>query len=118
MHEDNTYLQHGTMMVNVRLDAIKRYLTPQKSKLQRHGIKSVEQRVRNLHEINSAITINGIEENIHKTISKLYGEQNVQYESVETFLNDDINDLFEKYVSRDFVYGEFTSYEQYSDDSL
>ncbi len=55
--EDGHYMYHGTMMVNVDLEELTRALTPLKLKLESKGIESVRNRVVNLCEINSKITI-------------------------------------------------------------
>ncbi len=44
-------LHHGTIMIKTDIAALKRYLTPDVSKLQKHGVKSVENRVVNLGEL-------------------------------------------------------------------
>lgn len=43
-------LHHGTVLVDTDLQALQRYLTPDKRKLEAKGISSVGQRVRNLRE--------------------------------------------------------------------
>lgn len=47
--------QHGTMLLNVDLSRLARYLTPSQLKLEAKGIKSVQSRVMNLTEINPAL---------------------------------------------------------------
>ena len=64
LSEANMYLQHGTLMLNVNLKNLTKYLTPAKSKLQQHGIRSVEQRVCNISEYIPTITMLDIEESI------------------------------------------------------
>ena len=44
-------LLHGTLMYQVNMEVLEKVLTPEMSKLQRHGIKSVKNRVANIKEI-------------------------------------------------------------------
>ena len=48
---------HGTLLVDVDMDKLGRYLNPSKAKLQAKGVDSVRSRVVNLKELNSQITI-------------------------------------------------------------
>ncbi|GAB68812.1 lipoate-protein ligase [Plasmodium cynomolgi strain B] len=52
----NVFLHHGTIMVNLEKDVLKRYLTPDKIKYIKHGVSSVNARTINLKEINPNIT--------------------------------------------------------------
>ncbi len=118
MHDGDTYLQHGTMMINVCIDSLKTYLTPQNSKLMKYGIKSVEQRVCNLSELNSEINMHSIEKSIKESMIELYDDFVVTHAEINEFITDDINSLAEEYSADAFLYGDFSLKEQYSDDSL
>ena len=48
---------HGTLLVDVDMDKLGRYLNPSKAKLPAKGVDSVRSRVVNLKELNSQITI-------------------------------------------------------------
>ena len=48
-------LHHGTMLLDVKMDALSKYLNPSKEKLKSKGIDSVISRVINLKEISSDI---------------------------------------------------------------
>ena len=49
--------QHGTILVNSNKNMMKKYLTPEMSKLVRNGVQSVESRTINLKEINPQISM-------------------------------------------------------------
>jgi lipoate-protein ligase A len=46
--DENVFLHHGTMLLNVEIGALLKYLTPNKAKLESKGVKSIVSRVTNL----------------------------------------------------------------------
>ena len=48
-------LHHGTMLLNLELGALGKYLSPNKKKLESKGVDSVVSRVMNLSEVNPEI---------------------------------------------------------------
>lgn len=48
-------LHHGTMLINIDINSVTRYLSPHKAKLQSKGVSSVISRITNLVDINPAI---------------------------------------------------------------
>ena len=50
--EGKRSLHHGTMLLDLELDALTKYLNPNKAKLMSKGVDSVIQRVINLKELN------------------------------------------------------------------
>ncbi len=65
---------HGTLMVNVDLNALQNYLNPHKLKLQSKGVTSVISRVVNLKEMNPEITHEKLNTEIIKSFLKQYNE--------------------------------------------
>jgi len=59
-------LHHGTMLLDLKLDALGKYLNPSKAKLQSKGVDSVISRVVNLKELNSTITHDNFCESLEK----------------------------------------------------
>ena len=51
---------HGTLLVNCDMTRLPRYLTPDKKKLEVHGVRSVSSRVANLASINPDITVEAL----------------------------------------------------------
>jgi len=49
--EGRRSLHHGTMLLNLELNALQKYLNPNKKKLESKGVNSVISRVMNLAEI-------------------------------------------------------------------
>ena len=52
--------RHGTVLVNTDIEKMTYYLTPEREKLNRHGVESVRSRVMNLSEVNPEITVDAV----------------------------------------------------------
>ena len=63
---------HGTLMVDVNLEKLGRYLSPPKAKLQAKGVASVRSRVVNLKELSPALTIEAMRDNMIQAFQKVY----------------------------------------------
>ena len=64
---------HGTLLVDVDMQKMGRYLNPSKAKLQSKGVDSVRSRVVNLRELNPNVTIEGLKSAMAEAFSKVYG---------------------------------------------
>lgn len=116
--DGSMYLQHGTMMVNVDLSAVTRYLTPHKSKFQKHGIHSIDQRVCNLSEIDASVSIEKIEQAIRHEFIKTYSAYDYRDMNVEELLRiEEIRRLLKCYSSNNYLYGDFLPSDS-SDDGM
>ena len=71
-------LHHGTLLVNVDMGLIGRYLNVSKDKLQAKGVKSVPARVVNLSELSPAVTIESMHQAVIEAFSKEYGPAPVE----------------------------------------
>lgn len=96
-------IQHGTLMIHVDTEKMKRYLTPSKEKMMAKGVKSVQSRVCNLKDLNPEVTV----EVMRKALKEAFEEE---YGSATTLLLDDldrneIQKTYEKYTSWDWKYG-------------
>ena len=70
---DAVGMHHGTVLVNVDMDRLGRYLVPGRDKLKAKGIESVRARVCNLAELNPAITIPGLTAALEAAFVEAYG---------------------------------------------
>lgn len=66
-------LHHGTILFNVDLDALQKYLNPNKKKLESKGIDSVKSRVMNLHDEYPEITHDLYCKELEKEFGLYYG---------------------------------------------
>jgi lipoate-protein ligase A len=72
IHDDDFHCHHGTIMVDVELEKLVRYLTPTKIKITSKGIDSVKSRVVNLINCNSAISIESLKKTLITSFDKNY----------------------------------------------
>lgn len=64
---------HGTLLVDVDMEKLSRYLNPSKAKLQAKGVDSVRSRVVNLKELNPEITIESLKKAMAQAFQTVYG---------------------------------------------
>lgn len=94
--ENNIVCQHGTILISSNIERMTRFLTPEKSKLERNYVKSVDSRVINLSELSDGITVNQVK---NAFVESLKGEP-LEYKK-------DINEisiLTQFYSSNNWVY--------------
>jgi lipoate-protein ligase A len=65
----NVICQHGTLLIHTDIARMTSYLTPQKSKLERNHVKSVETRVINLEEVSPKLSIDKMKNNILEVLN-------------------------------------------------
>lgn len=102
-HKGQCY-HHGTLMVNVKLDELNKYLNVSKKKLESKGIASVRSRVTNLLSYNPELTIEQLKMALKETFEEVYGfESKIMKE--DELDQKEIKSLYEKYSSWDWIYG-------------
>lgn len=94
---NNVSLHHGTLLVNVDLNDLTKYLKKDEDKLKTHGVKSHIQRVKNISDFNNKVNISNIKESLKTVVSKVYNCPLVEKEIEE-------NDLCNKYFSEKWLY--------------
>ena len=94
-------LHHGTLLVNVDMGLIGRYLNVSKDKLQAKGVKSVPARVMNLSELSPAVTIESMRQAVIEAFAAEYGP--APMEDADDFLIDPA--LLARYESGAWNYG-------------
>ena len=73
-HEGRCY-HHGTLLVDVDMENMGRYLSPSTAKLQAKGVASVRSRVVNLKELVPELTIDSLAKAMTEAFGKVYGGQ-------------------------------------------
>lgn len=71
-HQGRSY-HHGTLLVDVDLEAMGRYLSPSPAKLQAKGVPSVRARVVNLKQLCPNLTVEEMARQMEKAFAKAYG---------------------------------------------
>ena len=71
-HEGRAY-HHGTLLIDVDADAMSRYLSPSKAKMQAKGVESVRARIVNLKELNPALTVDLLKAAMKQAFSEVFG---------------------------------------------
>jgi len=100
---EHTGMHHGTLMVDVDMEKLGRYLAPGKDKLKAKGIESVRSRVCNLRALNPGIAIESLIPALKEAFVAEYGPADEM--SVSDVAGSDLNILEEKYASWDFRMG-------------
>ena len=71
-HNGKAY-HHGTLLMDVDMGKLSRYLNPSKAKLQSKGVDSVRSRVVNLKELNPELTLDTMKAALLAAFSQVYG---------------------------------------------
>lgn len=102
-------LHHGTIMIKTDIDALRRYLTPNVSKLLKHGVKSVESRVVNLSEL-ADITVENLMPRIVEAFEKEYGQKSERVDFGSLSLVEEVNQRRAFYASDDWRFGRWRDF--------
>lgn len=104
-HEGRCY-HHGTLMVDVDMEMVQRYLSPSKAKLEAKGVDSVRARVVNLKEFVPDLTVERLASALISALPAVYsageGIPAIQDLDPKVF---DLGDLRAKYASDAWLYG-------------
>ena len=102
-------LHHGTIMIKTDIEALRRYLTPNVSKLLKHGVKSVESRVVNLSEL-ADITVESLMPRIVEAFEKEYGQVSERVDFGELSHVDDVRQRRDFYAGDDWRFGRWRDF--------
>lgn len=95
---------HGTLMVNVNLGELSKYLTVSKEKLQSKGVDSVKSRVTNLTEYIPGLTIDGLKAALKAAFEEVYG-LSARTMNMDELPQDEITAAENRFSSWDWLYG-------------
>lgn len=102
--EGNKSYHHGTILVNVDMGNLSRYLNVSKEKLSSKGVSSVKSRVINLSEYKNDLTIQKMKNELITAFGQVYQASPVQLEE-EEIDREQIKLLSDKFSSDDYKYG-------------
>jgi len=83
----NNSLHHGTLLVNVAMNELTKYLNVSKAKMNAKGVDSVRKRVANLVQFNPDLTIDNLKESLKISFEEVYQlpllEKNMDITAIE-----------------------------------
>ena len=102
-HEGRCY-HHGTLLIDVDMAQLGRYLTPSPAKLQAKGVRSVRSRVVNLRELRPDLTVAEMARRMEQAFSQVYG---LAAEPLDSSALDAgaVEALRRRYAGWDWLYG-------------
>jgi lipoate-protein ligase A len=96
-------IQHGTLMVDVDVSQLDRYLTPSKEKMKAKGVKSVQSRVCNLKALNPEVTTDAMRQALKESFEEIYGE--FEELDIKTLDNQEVKETYDLYSSWEWKFG-------------
>lgn len=103
-HTQRMGLHHGTILMDVDMTLLGRYLQPSKQKLEAKGVESVRARVGNLKELAPSITIQALKEALSLAFIEEYGQADLLAWQ-EALPEAQVKGLTDKYRSWDWTFG-------------
>ncbi|MCF2682394.1 lipoate--protein ligase [Faecalicatena contorta] len=95
---------HGTLMVNVNLGELSRYLTVSKDKLKSKGVDSVRARVANLTEYAPDLTVDELKKKLLEAFEEVYGLKANILKDTELDA-DEVEERTQKFASWNWIFG-------------
>lgn len=103
-------LHHGTLLIAGNMEDLKRYLKVKPAKLQKHGVSSVQSRVVNLAELNSAITADGIAPHLVSAFESVYGGRAEVCDFADLVSNADVQRIYAEMASDEWRFGRWRQF--------
>lgn len=103
-HNQTHAYHHGTLLIDVDMQKLQRYLSPPKAKLEAKGIASVRSRVVNLKELNPELSISKMKKYMITAFEEVYGCKAMPTVLTEADLAQ-VAQLKELYGSWQYLYG-------------
>ena len=103
-------LHHGTILIKTDGAMMQRYLTVDKAKLMKNGVKSVASRVVNLSELVPELTSESIKQPLIASFEKVYGGKATMLD-FDTLINKkEVQAIREHIASDDFLFGRWRQF--------
>ncbi|HBN83386.1 MAG TPA: lipoate--protein ligase [Clostridiales bacterium] len=110
-HRKNGSYHHGTLLVDVDMDKLSRYLRVSTEKMQAKGVKSVRSRVVNLNEFVPSLTIPMMIQSLRESFELHYGKVQETEVGFNGLPKEEIESLFQQYSSWEWLYGEAPAFD-------
>lgn len=101
LEDEDKYMIHGTLMVDLDLSVLSKCLTPDISKFIGKGIKSVKSRVCNLKDLNPSISVESLKKSLISSMENAFPHAKV-LDHVENPFEEKV---FEQITSKEWIYG-------------
>lgn len=102
--EGNKCYHHGTILVNVDMADLSKYLNVSKPKLQSKGVDSVKSRVINLKEFVPDLTIDKLKDKLVEAFGEVYGLKPVKMD-IASISEDELAERIKKFGSWEWNFG-------------
>ncbi|KMZ53362.1 lipoate--protein ligase [Dorea sp. D27] len=110
-YEQGSYCyHHGTLMVDVNIGELSKYLTVSKEKLKSKGVESVRSRVVNLRQLRPELTIDQLKISLRRAFEEVYGRQS-GLRGQREFEGAGLSAAEHKYASWEWTYGRRMEFE-------
>ena len=103
-------LHHGTILIKTDGAMMQRYLTVDKAKLMKNGVKSVASRVINLSELVPELTSESIKQPLIASFEKVYGSKAALLDFDPFINNKEVQAIREHIASDDFLFGRWRQF--------
>jgi len=110
-HGKTNYYHHGTILVDVDMTKLGRYLNVSMKKLNAKGVESVKSRVINLKELNPEITIGSVMLAVSEAFESEYGKAEGQYTLSEDDSPERALARYNHYASWEWLFGKTPNFD-------
>lgn len=105
------YYHHGTILVDVDMSKLGKFLNVSMKKLNAKGVESVKSRVVNLKELNSELTIEAVKKAISTAFESEYGKAEMCHYISEETTSLSAKARFSHYASWEWLYGKTPNFD-------
>jgi len=105
------YYHHGTILVDVDMPKLGKYLNASLKKLEAKGVESVKSRVINLKDLNPELTIQKVVDAVSDAFEKEYGKANELIMVSESTSIESIKERFDHYASWEWRFGKTPNFD-------
>jgi lipoate-protein ligase A len=110
-HGKTNYYHHGTILVDVDMTKLGRYLNVSMKKLNAKGVESVKSRVINLKELNPQLTIGSVMMAVGEAFESEYGKAEELFTISEDNAPEGALARYNHYASWDWLYGKTPNFD-------